>query len=201
MRKAPLSRKEWLVLLATLLLFIVALSATGLYFRNKNAKTTDPIEQLTIVEGVIAPADEGREEPEKPSTTLGSSTFFLKPSATELIAALRESGPFDSELPAEEDHPLQVVWPGYFFSLQEDKTGLGIVHLDVDENGFGTILRCLVSLSDYPELRTLEQGRKIWVAGRVVGIDPAGAGIITIDVQYIRFDDELEQRLVPEDTP
>ena len=126
MRKAPLSRKEWLVLLATLLLFIVALSATGLYFRNKNAKTNDPIEQLTIVEGVIAPADEGREETDKPSTTLGSSTFFLKPSATELIAALRESGPFDSELPAEEQMDIQVVdtsseaFDGYLDTLRDE---------------------------------------------------------------------------------
>lgn len=198
MRKAPLSRKEWLVLLATLLLFIVALSATGLYFRSKNAQTTDPVDKLTIVEGVITPADGQREDPEQPSTTLGSSTFFLKPGAAELITALQEAGPFDSELPAGEEPALQVIWPGYFFSLQEDKTGLGIAHLDVDENGFGTILRCLVNLSDYPEMRTLEQGRKIWVAGRVTGVDPAGDGIITIDVQYVRFDDELEQKLAPE---
>jgi hypothetical protein len=197
MRKAPLSRKEWLVLLATLLLFIVALSATGLYFRDKNAKTTDPIDKLTIVEGEIAPVGGQRDTPEQPSTTLGSSTFFLRPSAAELITALRESGPFDSELPTEENPSLQVIWPGYFFSLQEDKTGLGIAHLDVDEDGFGTILRCLINLSDYPQMRTLEQGRKIWVAGRLVGVDPVGDGIITIDVQYVRFDDELAHKLAP----
>ncbi|MBE0582767.1 MAG: hypothetical protein IH612_03280, partial [Desulfofustis sp.] len=180
-------------------LFIAALSATGLYFRNKNAKTADPIDKLTIVEGVLAPVEgQQHDDPEKPAATLGSSTFFLKPSASEILTALRESGPFDSELPTEAGASLQVVWPGYFFSLQEDKTGVGIVHLDVDENGFGTILRCLINLSDYPQLRSLEQGRKIWVAGRLAGIDPAGDGIITIDVQYVRFDDELEQSLPPE---
>jgi hypothetical protein len=198
MRKAPLSRKEWLVLLATLLLFIVALSATGLYFRTRNAQTTDPVDKLTIVEGVLAPAEGQRDDSEKPAATLGSSTFFLKPSATEILTALRESGPFDSELPTEEGTPLQVIWPGYFFSLQEDQTGVGIAHLDVDENGFGTILRCLINLSDYPEMRSLKQGRKIWVAGRLAGVDPAGDGIITIDVQYVRFDDELERTLPPE---
>ena len=81
------------------------------------------------------------------------------------------------------------MWPGYFFSLTKDETGQSILQLDVDESGFGVILVCRVTLSDYPELAKLEQGRKIWVAGEVTSIDPEGTGSVNIDVEYIRFDE------------
>jgi hypothetical protein len=193
MRKDPLSRKELLLLLATLLTFIVVLSAAGLFFRNRGndsaEKAAKEIADLRIVEGVIATGNDRKsEEDEAAAVKLGSSTFFLKPTATEMLAALREADPFDGEALTGDEPPLQVIWPGYFFSLQEDDSGSAVVLLDVDEQGFGTILRCLVNPTDYPEIRNVEPGRKIWVAGQVTGVDLAGDGIVTIDVRYVRFD-------------
>ncbi len=189
MGKEPLSRKEWLLVLVTLIVFIVILSAAGIFFRHQSEKTADEFDRMTIVEGRIPTAAERQEGPAEPAVTLDASTFFIKPTAEELLAALREAGPFVADAPIGHEQPAQVIWPGYFFSLQETGTD-AVVHLDIDESGFGTILRCLVDLNRYPELRTLEQGRKIWVAGRITGVDLAGDGIITIAVQHIRFTDD-----------
>lgn len=190
MRKAPLSRKEWLTLVITMLVLIVAVSATGIYFRNRDRRPAPNDEQMVIVEGQLPSATTNNaEKPEEPPVTLGSTTFFITPSATELLTALRESSLIEEDPEVYGERPLQVIWPGFFFSLQHDSSGRSVALLDVDESGFGTILRCLVDLEQYPELLTLDPGKKIWVAGQIIAVDLAGDGIVTIDVQYIRFDD------------
>lgn len=189
-----MERKEILTLIISILVLIVMVTGTGLYFRSKKDNGASKAkEEITVVEGRLPTADDQRQAKEKDeSETIGSTAFFLKPSAEEVLSALKEADPFSHEQPDEDRPPMKVMWPGYFFSVAEEKMGTHILKLDVDPNGFGVILLCRVKLSDYPEIKTLQQGQKIWVAGEVTSIDLNGTGSVSINVEYIRFDEGPE---------
>ena len=189
MRTLSVKKKELLILIGVLVIFAILLTVTALFFGSKsgNDHTSPKESERVLVEGVIAEeSSHGNEKKTKSKT--GSQAFFLKPSAEEVITALREADD-RLEQPPEDSPVLKVMWPGYFFSLTSSESGETILQLDVDESGFGATLVCKVSLSDYPELKNLTQGRKIWVAGKVTAIDPEGTGSVHIDVEYIRFDE------------
>jgi hypothetical protein len=190
MSKLPIKKNELFILVGSLLAVMILIGITVLFSSSKNnsdrnsKKESDRI----LVEGVIA--KEGstgkNQDDEQPGT--GSHAFFLKPSAQDVISALRESDD-KLEQPPEDSPVLKVMWPGHFLSLTKEESGKALLQLDVDESGFGAILVCRVSLGDYPQLEQLEQGRKIWVAGEVTAIDPEGTGSVYIDVEYVRFDE------------
>lgn len=190
MPKLSIKRNELFILLGFLLSVAVLILVTVLFYGNNNGNGNNSKKESEriLVEGVIAKnGSNGHEQKDERSQT-SSQAFFLKPSAEEVLSALREA---DNKLeqPPENTPVLKVMWPGHFFSLTKDETGQDFLQLDVDESGFGAILVCRVSLSDYPELKKMEKGRKLWVAGEVTAIDPEGTGTVHITVEYIRFDE------------
>ena len=190
MRKLPIKKNELIILGASLLVVVILIFVTVLFSGKStgNGKNSKKENNRILVEGVIAKngSDGHRSKEEQSRST--SQAFFLKPSAQEVLSALREADD-KLEQPPENTPVLKVMWPGHFFSLTQDETGQSFLQLDVDESGFGAILICRVSLSDYPELNKMEKGRKIWVAGEVTSIDPEGLGSVHINVEYIRFDE------------
>ncbi|THB77512.1 MAG: hypothetical protein D6B25_06485 [Desulfobulbaceae bacterium] len=187
MKSNSIKGKELAVLVGMIIAFVLVLSLTGLYFRNRQAPEKNK-EDITLVEGTISP-DQNQEHTNSEPVKIGSDAFFLKPSADEVLTALKEAaGEGIQELPIEHP-PMKVMWPGYFFSVERTESGEGLMQLDVDENGFGVVLVCSVKLDDYPQVTKLTQGQKIWVAGQVTAIDMDGTGGVHITVEYIRFDD------------
>ena len=188
MRKQVIKRKELMILGGTLLFFVILIGVTMYFFGGKTQKTEDTSTEPVLVEGKMAKKDSTSQKPEQESQRIGSEAFFLKPTADEVLAALKEA---DNQLkPPPENLPaMKVMWPGYFFSLTENKTSPGVLQLDVDESGFGVILVCSVNTSEYPEVKQLEQGQKLWVAGQVTAIDTEGTGSVHINVEFIRFDE------------
>ncbi|RZW13852.1 MAG: hypothetical protein EX260_11085 [Desulfobulbaceae bacterium] len=89
------------------------------------------------------------------------------------------------------------MWPGYFFSFEQQDDGTTIVQLDVDENGFGVVLLCTLNLADFPEIQNLEPGKKVWVAGIVTSIDMEGTGTVQIDAEHIRYEESLLEAIKP----
>jgi hypothetical protein len=89
------------------------------------------------------------------------------------------------------------MWPGYFFSFEQQDDGRTIVQLDVDENGFGVVLLCALNLADFPEIQNLERGKKVWVAGIVTSIDMEGTGTVHIDAEHIRYEERLVEAIKP----
>ena len=145
-----------------------------------------------MVEGVIAPQDpEKNGNPDKQPETIGSDTFFLTPTAAEVLTALRDADPYAEQPDLKDGPPMKVMWPGYYFPDQEiiEHDGTVSIQLDVDASGFGVILACTINLADYPQVKTLEPGQLIWVAGEVTEIDMEGTGTVFINVEYIRFDE------------
>ena len=190
MRKQVIKRKELFILIGMLLAFIILITITSLFFSRQSDKTEKPKKEPTLVEGTvsngkqIAPVKDLLPESEK----IGSEAFFLKPSADEVLSELRNANEMLQQ-PPETSPVMKVMWPGYFFSLTEDIAGATILQLDIEESGFGVILFCTVKLADYPEIKELKKGVKIWVAGEITAIDPEGTGTVFINVEYIRFDE------------
>lgn len=190
MRKQLIKRKELFILLGILLAFALLLTLTTLFFSGKTDNGKKEKKEPTLVEGAI-PTDKQNDHvgtPTEKSQKIGSEAFFLKPSADEVLTALRDADQLLQQ-PPENTPAMKVMWPGYFYSLAKNKTGDTIVQLDIDESGFGVILICTVKLTDYPEVKELKQGQKIWVAGVITAIDPEGTGNVFINVEYIRFDE------------
>ena len=190
MPRLPIKKNELFILVGSLLVVVILIGITVLFSGNNNDsnKENNKESERVLVEGIIAKdGTNGNDQNDQPSRT-STQAFFLKPSAEEVISALREAND-RLEQPPENTPVLKVMWPGHFFSLTKEESGETIMQLDVDESGFGAILVCLVSLADYPQLEEIEQGRKLWVAGEVTAIDPEGTGSIHINVEYIRFDE------------
>lgn len=199
MSKETIKRKELFTLIGVLLGFVILLTVASIYFRERQAANKDKQkEEIEVVEGTIS-REPGQEEaePEKSSETIGSTAFFIKPSAAEMLTALRDSDPYAPQQLPEDSPPLKVMWPGYFFSFEQQDDGRTIVQLDVDENGFGVVLLCALNLADFPEIQNLERGKKVWVAGIVTSIDMEGTGTVHIDAEHIRYEERLVEAIKP----
>ena len=192
MPKQAIKQKELIILIISLFAFVVLISLTTLYYRSNDKEKPSEEEEPVVVEGAIAqPEDAEPEQPQETSEAIGSDVFFLTPGADEVLSSIRNADPYAEQPNLAELPPMKVMWPGYYFPDQElvESNDEIIVQLDVDESGFGVILVCTIKLADYPEIRTLEPGQRIWVAGQVTELDMEGTGTVYISVEYIRFDE------------
>ncbi len=191
MAKELIKKNELVILLCSLLAFFILLTLTTMYYRS-DKKDKGEKEEPVVVEGVIAPENpEESGSPGKQPETIGSETFFITPTAAEVLTALRDADPYAEQPDLKDGPPMKVMWPGYYFPDQEITEHEGKVHiqLDVDSSGFGVILACTINLADYPQVKALEPGQLIWVAGEVTEIDMEGTGTVSLNVEYIRFDE------------
>lgn len=118
----------------------------------------------------------------------GTAAFFLKPSPTELLEQLKALDELNENAVQAKFTGLRVLWPVYFFSLEEkmEQEGSRITLLaDVSEDGFGVMIKADLSLQEYPQLTEIEQGKKIWVGGEILAVDPEGTGVIYIMPEHV----------------
>ena len=185
--------KERIILTAAGILFAV-LVAGGIYLQQKNKKSKEiPEKKVPVKVEIIVARPKGDSQPdEKPKPT----TFFLKPSPGELLQQLSEMEGFDEKVATRKFKQLPVIWPVYFFSLTEKDGKTARVELDVSEDGFGVLVVCEVSTEEYPELADLQTGEKLWVAGEITAVDPAGTGTVYLKLDYLRFSDPVAEEVV-----
>jgi len=126
----------------------------------------------------------------KEAASPGKTSFYLKPSPDELLSQIASLDSQDESVANQKFSGLPVMWPVYFFSLQEDEQKNTTAQLDVSEDGFGVIIICDVDLLEYPEIAEIESGKKIWVAGEILAVDLSGTGTIYLKTEYFRFNDE-----------
>ena len=62
---------------------------------------------------------------------------------------------------------------------------------DISAEGFGATIITEIDTVRYPEITALEPGRKVWLAGEIIGIDPTGTGTIHMVAEELRFEDGL----------
>lgn len=120
-----------------------------------------------------------------------SASYFLHPTAEEMMRIIRDSG--QAQLPKENQKytGFRVMWPCYFFQVQKEEGGLAKVVFDVTEDGFGATIISDIDTLLFPEILLTERGKKVWIAGEIIGVDPTGTGTIYIASEEIRFQEGL----------
>jgi hypothetical protein len=187
--------KERVALVSVGLAFIFFI-AGGIYLQKQNKREKKPIEVSPIVVDIKS---EQKEIGEKSTELIGTNiSYFIKPSPEELLEQLASMENLNEDVVEAKYSQLPVLWPGYFFAVQQRENNQTSLLLDVSEDGFGVVLESEVDLALYPQLRELERGQKIWIGGKILAIDPAGTGTIYLETEELRFDPEAPFSAKPE---
>ena len=179
--------KERVALVAVGLAFIFFI-AGGIYLQKKNKREKIPI----VVSPIVVDLKTEQNEIGKKSTELiGTNTsYFIKPSPEELLEQLASMENLNEDVVEAKFTQLPVLWPGYFFTIQQKENNRTSLLLDVSEDGFGVVLESEVDLALYPQLRELDRGQKIWIGGKILAVDSSGTGTIYLETEELRFDPE-----------
>lgn len=147
-----------------------------------------PPERVTLTPRQQSAQEEGGEQ--QPAQN-GGGPYFLKPSPEEMLALIRELG--QAQLPTENQKytGFRVMWPCYFFQVLKQEGNRATVLLDVSEDGFGATIITDIDSSLFPEILLTERGKKVWLAGEIIGVDATGTGTIHIVSEEIRFQEGL----------
>ena len=185
-------RNYWeriVLLLVTTLFFLLVGSGVYLQKRNNeelkiNIKTPPENVQIQLTQkNVSQPRDIASPSP---------TSFYLKPLPGELLEQIGNLDSLDEKVATGKYSGLPVMWEVYFFSFEKGENNTGIVHLDVSEDGFGVIVVCDADVDEFPEITEIERGKKIWVAGEILSVDPSGTGTIYLKTEYLRFTEAEE---------
>lgn len=190
--------KEIVLTLIGVAVFFGFLAFLGLYFQGNNTKKDSAKdEEIKIFKKVdINPqkneANEERENTDTSKKKPESNTFFLKPSAGELLDTLEGLTPVEIDEKTQDFPGLKVMWPLYFFQILGKEDLDPHMLLDVSEDGFGVSVLCDVDIVKYPQIETIEAGELLWIAGEIIGVDPEGTGQILIKTEQVRFGGTLD---------
>lgn len=189
--------RDWLITLAVLLIFALTGVLWSLFFSSNAADKTPVVQERAIFSpGKDQQTEaEGSAENRKPQ---GTSSFFLHPDPKELLEKLENLSPQEFREEARELPGLKVMWPAFFFSVNAVENGKAEVIFDASEDGFGALIVSRIDAAKYPQVLTLERGKKIWIAGEISGVDPTGTGQFILDAEYVRFDDYQPPKPSPE---
>ncbi len=192
-------KKYWeriVLLLVTCLFFLLV--GGGVYLQKKNNQEQELAAREPPVKVEIQPSQKNNSR-SSDSRVPAATSFYLKPLPGELMEQIANLDSLDEKVATGKFSGLPVMWPAYFFSFQKSKTDITTVQLDVSEDGFGVILICDVDIVQYPGIIEIESGKKIWVAGEILSVDPSGTGTIYLKTDYFRFTepDELKPVVTP----
>lgn len=161
---------------------LLLLIGTGLYLQKSNNpdKTKVPVKEVNKVELEV------KKQSSSKSPAKNKSTFYLRPSAQELLELLATMESLQEEAARRKFENLRVLWPVYFFSMEPSGAESRLL-LDISENGFGAVVTGTVKSEEYPELQAKQPGDRLWVAGEIIGVDPSGTGAIHLDIGLLDF--------------
>jgi hypothetical protein len=180
--------KDRVSLIGLGLAFLVFIGG-GIYLQKANEKEKEPLAVVSPLSIELKSAQKEKGQGTTESTAPHTS-YFLKPSPAELLDQLASMENLnDAVIDAKFSH-LPVLWPAYFFTLQETEDGGTRMLLDVSEDGFGVVLESEVDLSVYPQLQDLAGGEKLWIGGEILAVDRAGTGTIYLKTDQLRFGED-----------
>jgi hypothetical protein len=178
--------KERVILYGVLVAFFVVVGS-GYFLRGGRKQELEQTKEA-VPKAVALQVRQGVEGSVQAQGATESTPFFLEPSPNQLLQQLTSLENLNEGAVEGRYVGLRVLWPAYFFTLEEGRGGKRSLVLDVDEDGFGVILESEVDPAAYPQLTTLEVGKKLWVGGEIQAIDRAGTGTVFLKVESIIFD-------------
>lgn len=176
------------IALIGLFLGLIVFIGVGLFLQKSGRnETDDTVEPLEKPKKIVLKSREGNNGTGK-SSTLQTATYFLRPSADELLKELASMQNLNDTVINAKFSGLRVLWPVYFFNLEELHEPEGdkkILLADVSPDGFGVMIRSEVKTLEFPAIGALDEGQKIWIGGEILAVDPEGTGLVYLDVEYI----------------
>ena len=169
---------------------IIILSVGGGIILQKTRRSAKEFQPESIPKTVELKLQQKREGAGPTEGGTQSASFFLKPSPDELLEQLTSLENFNEEVMESKYKGLRVLWPAYFFTLQATVGSKATLVLDVAEDGFGVVLESDVETLEYPQLRDLEPGKKLWIAGEILAVDRSGTGPVYVKTEHLKFGDE-----------
>ncbi len=126
-----------------------------------------------------------------PKAVAQSSSYFLQPSANEVMEMVRQI--VDSELPVPKEsyNQLRIVWPVYYSQQISQDQEKVTMQFDTSQDGFGINVVTVLDALQYPEILVAKPYQKMWLAGAITGIDATGTGTIYMDTEQVRFQEKL----------
>jgi len=182
-------RKYWeriVLLLVTAIFFVLV--GIGVYLQKRNNEELE-ISVKTPAANVQIQLTQKNESRSRDIASPGPTSFYLKPLPGELLEQIANLDSLDEKVATGKFSGLPVMWEVYFFSFEERENNIGTVQLDVSEDGFGVLVVCDADMDEFPEITEIERGKKIWVAGEILSVDPSGTGTIYLKTDYFRFTD------------
>jgi len=85
----------------------------------------------------------------------------------------------------------RVLWPVYFFRIVTMDGETALVSFDANADGFGVSVRAEIDATAFPEIKRMQPGQKVWLAGEIVAADAAGTGSVRIKADYYNADGDL----------
>ena len=193
MRKKIEQNKEVFIVIAVIGVLGLILAVTALIGKDNGKKVPPPAETAIQEVKIRVPATAGSNQPKTPTQP---TSFFLRPTATDILTQIEQLGPYELEQKTHELPGLNVAWPVFFFQLQKMTGDIATVAFDTSASGFGVAVICAINIRDYPQVSDLAPGQQVWVAGEITAVDPLGTGTIFIQTKYIGFNEEEMQQLI-----
>ncbi|MFT5698876.1 MAG: hypothetical protein ACI8ZB_001732 [Desulforhopalus sp.] len=166
-------------------LALVVFVCAGLYLQNKNSKGKKVAPERAAMK-VELQLDTQKTSGKNTAPPNKTGSFFLRPSPAELLEQLSNMENLQEDVAQSKLQHLRVLWSVYFFSVESPESGESIL-LDISEDGFGAQVRGSINSIDYPQLKELKPGDKIWVAGEIIGVDPSGTGTVYLNIEILDF--------------
>ena len=82
----------------------------------------------------------------------------------------------------------RVLWLVYYFKIRSMDGAAALVMFDSSADGFGVSIQGEIDSAEFPEIKQLQPGQKVWLAGRIAAADAAGTGSVRLAVDYCNTD-------------
>ena len=190
--------KERFALVGIGLAFLIFIGG-GMYLQKSNNQDNEILPKVSpvSVQMKTEQKDSGQKATE---STAATTSYFLKPSPEELLEQLASMENLNADVIDEKINQMPVLWPAYFFALQETEDGRKIILLDVSEDGFGVVIESEADLDTYPQLQKFAVGEKVWIGGKILAVDPSGTGRIYLKTEQFKTDAEAYFLKTPQNT-
>lgn len=158
---------------------------SGIYLQKKKSQDKDPprVGEATKIEIQVA---EKATANDSTSPQQKTRSFFIRPSPSELLEQLSAMEDLQEDVAQSRFAALPVLWEVYFFSVEQLEGGETVL-LDIAEDGFGIQVQGTIRSDEYPHLRDVKRGEKVWVAGKIIAVDPSGTGTVYLDIELLDF--------------
>lgn len=160
----------------------------GIYLQKSNSKEkTKKVEKSPVKIELKIKSPSGSKNQQ--GSAKKTNSFFLRPTPGELLEQLASMENLQEDVAQKKLQYLRVLWPVYFFALEQAEGGETIV-LDISKDGFGVVVRGGIKSEQYPELSSIAPGDKVWVAGEIAAVDPSDTGTVYLNIELLDFTED-----------